>query len=611
MLLLTVLSLLFFVGSFKKSLFAYLFLLFAAVSFGIGVLHHNNDFLNFAKIVRCQEGMDQKKIFCFKNLRLDGSYGSNIQRIDVIDTKTPYIKYVLYDGLINDHITTHTTANYVFDRRVITGLVDKPNIFIIGTAAEGILRPTVAQQGTVDGVEINKAIMKIMRGPYYDFTKKIYDDIDEFHVADGRSFLKGSTQGKTYDMITLINTHMMRTAGHFGPPEYLHSKEALNEFLNRLSANGYLVFEERNAHEQAEQGVLRIVATIIKALEERGIDNPLDHIFVYDWYGNRSRNRGNLYTNILVKKTPLNDQDWKAINVWAYSLGIYEERKEIIALHPTDVVHPEFQNTEETSSFIPRLNTLLDEYASNGIIPSIIDGVSIEPITDDRPYPWISIESTKLLQRKLLISALVCGGVLLAMLLFFCLFDRSLFRRSMYPFTSYFALLGLGYMIIEIGLLNFYQMFLGSPTYSLVFVLGTLLLSSGIGSLLSGKYSKGKAVIILMSLILLCLYHMLVNRQLISSISSVHALTIILVTLSIVPLGFCMGLPFPYGIEALKKKVSDKYTSLMFGINVVFGAFATMLGMYLSVIVGFQATFFVGILCYIVAFLIFRKWVAN
>jgi len=51
---------------------------------------------------------------------------------------------------------------------------------------------------------------------------------------------------------------------------------------------------------------------------------------------------------------------------------------------------------------------------------------------------------------------------------------------------SYFAGAGVGYLAIEVALLQKYGLFLGHPNYALSIVLAALLLATGVGSLLSG-----------------------------------------------------------------------------------------------------------------------------
>ena len=53
--------------------------------------------------------------------------------------------------------------------------------------------------------------------------------------------------------------------------------------------------------------------------------------------------------------------------------------------------------------------------------------------------------------------------------------------------TLYFALIGIGFMMVEIGLLQRMTVFLGHPIYSLAVLLFSLILTTGMGSFLSEK----------------------------------------------------------------------------------------------------------------------------
>ena len=52
---------------------------------------------------------------------------------------------------------------------------------------------------------------------------------------------------------------------------------------------------------------------------------------------------------------------------------------------------------------------------------------------------------------------------------------------------GYFALIGLGFMFVEIGLLSRLSVFLGHPTLALAVLLGGLISFTGVGSLLSAR----------------------------------------------------------------------------------------------------------------------------
>ena len=60
--------------------------------------------------------------------------------------------------------------------------------------------------------------------------------------------------------------------------------------------------------------------------------------------------------------------------------------------------------------------------------------------------------------------------------------------RGYYLF--YFSCLGLGFMLVEIPLIQKFILLLGQPLYSISTILAALLVSSGVGSMLSGRISE-------------------------------------------------------------------------------------------------------------------------
>ena len=87
---------------------------------------------------------------------------------------------------------------------------------------------------------------------------------------------------------------------------------------------------------------------------------------------------------------------------------------------------------------------------------------------------------TVLLDLLLLVTGLtlICIALPLA-------FARTAVRRSDGALLAFFAAIGLGFMLVEISMLQRLIIFLGHPIYSLSLILFTLLLAGGIGSRLS------------------------------------------------------------------------------------------------------------------------------
>jgi hypothetical protein len=167
--------------------------------------------------------------------------------------------------------------------------------------------------------------------------------------------------------------------------------------------------------------------------------------------------------------------------------------------------------------------------------------------------------------------------------------------------TLYFALIGMGFMLIEIGLLQRMSIFLGHPVYSLSVLLSTLILSTGIGSFLSEKLplrSRGRLVfwgaatgVYAFSLpwILGPLFVALSAAELAARIAVCVAL--------IAPAGILLGFGFPTGMR-LVSSIDPKPTPWFWGINGAAGVLASILAVTLSLALGISATLVLGALCY-------------
>ena len=168
--------------------------------------------------------------------------------------------------------------------------------------------------------------------------------------------------------------------------------------------------------------------------------------------------------------------------------------------------------------------------------------------------------------------------------------------------TLYFALIGMGFMLIEIGLLQRLSIFLGHPVYSLSVLLSSLILSTGIGSFLSEKLvlgSKGRLAIwgaaagsyaLALPFVFGPLFEALSAAELGARIAASVAL--------IAPAGILLGFGFPTGMR-LVSVIDAKPTPWFWGINGAASVLASIIGVTLSLAFGIAATLVLGALCYL------------
>ena len=174
---------------------------------------------------------------------------------------------------------------------------------------------------------------------------------------------------------------------------------------------------------------------------------------------------------------------------------------------------------------------------------------------------WLPFLQGEFLVLLLFIQAL---GVAIVLILGPAFFHRkkSHFKNSnTRKIFLYFSMIGLSFMFVEITLIQKFILFLGHPLYSAALIIFALLLSSGIGSLLSkkllGQNPRRKVIIpLLLSSVLILLYVWLIPVFFTWFIGLEIAPKMFLAFSLIIPLGFLMGFPFPTGIRLLEKTES-------------------------------------------------------
>jgi len=203
----------------------------------------------------------------------------------------------------------------------------------------------------------------------------------------------------------------------------------------------------------------------------------------------------------------------------------------------------------------------------------------------------------------LLILALLASAVLILLPL---LFHRrqpgaptgTKQRRPRWRVFAYFAMLGLGYLFVEIPLMQHFILFLGHPIYAFAAVLFAILLFSGLGSMISARLSLPRTLVVLIGAIVLyplvlpLVFRLLLGQSL--------GLRLLISVLSLAPLGFLMGVPFPRGIEIIGGLAPD-LIPWAWGINGCTSVLASILSAMLAISFGFSRVLVGASVAYLVA----------
>ncbi|HEY6966716.1 MAG TPA: hypothetical protein VI229_04535, partial [Burkholderiales bacterium] len=173
--------------------------------------------------------------------------------------------------------------------------------------------------------------------------------------------------------------------------------------------------------------------------------------------------------------------------------------------------------------------------------------------------------------------------------------DRSL--------VAFFGAIGLGFMFVELALLQRLSLFLGNPAYGIGVALFCLLLAGGAGSYLAGRWQPLAALQgprILGALAALLALEALLLPQVLALAQAAELPARLAVCVALLaPAGLLMGTAFPLGVRAAAAK--PQILPWLWGINGAASVLASVAAAAVSLELGIAANLWLGALCYVAA----------
>lgn len=454
----------------------------------------------------------------------------------------------------------------------------------------------------ITAVEINPIFVKLLTGleDYADFAGLSKLEGVDFVVDEARSWFTRTRQ--TFDVIqmSLVDTWAATTAGAFTLSENgLYTREAWQIFFERLTPKGVFSVSRWYAPGNLNE-TGRMVSLATAALLASGKKNPRRHIFL--------ASAGNIAT-LLVLRSPLSRAD----------LAVLEETAERYRYQV--LISPSIRPASEVlHNIITSVNEdALELYTSNLEL-------DLTPPTDDRPFFFNQLPPTKILESFFSADAAIANrpgavsGNLAATVTLVILFlisaglvgvtiiapilpaIKDVGGRLVTAGTGYFLLIGIGFMTVEIALLQRMTVFLGHPIYSLSVVLFTLILAAGIGSFISDRLKLDSvprfAIWSLLTGGYIVALPLWLPDLLITFDSADLSSRVGLAIGVIAPAAFLMGFGFPTGMRLISA-VDRRPTPWFWGINGAAGVLASIFAVANSISFGISATMNVGAACYL------------
>lgn len=497
----------------------------------------------------------------------------------------------------------------------------KPSVLVIGSGGGAeVLDALHYGARSVTAVEINPIINEVISGSMNDFWGGMFR-LPEVKLVteEGRSFVRRSRE--TYDAIISVHTisNAAVASGALSLSEnYVLTREAFEDYFDRLAPDGVIFFTRPESH------IGRLFATAREALERRGVTNPAAHFYAYrippdDWEKERfGENRPAFEAGFLVKKAPFT----------------VEEQQKMEALIGVGQPPRDRRPAPESlySLAAPQVGSLLHTILTTPNLPAFYESQvrQYEPATDDRPFfnhhtRWSSINwqtFSELFTHKKLgmlmlgdlpvaeISLLVLLAQTMVIAAVLILLPLARFSRAglqvpqRWNFLLYFAALGFGFITIEMALLSHFTLFLGQPVYTYAVILASLLVFTGIGSSLTGRFTADphRALLRIVPLLLVVLLITALGLRLIfgAALGLDLWLRIVIAVIVLMPLGILLGMPFPLGLHI----VSGDAAALVpwaWGVNGFFTVIGTVSALILGMAFGFKIVLLLGASCYLVA----------
>ena len=433
----------------------------------------------------------------------------------------------------------------------------------------------------------------------------------ELAVSSGRSYLR-STNNR-YDVIQLSLTdsyHPVNSGAYSLGEDYRYTLESFSDMLDCLEQNGLLVVT-RWLQEQPSEW-LRTFTLAVSTLEARGED-PQKQIVALRGY-----NTGTL----LVKNGSFNSNELALIRAFidekafdlVFAPDIQFEEINRSNILPEEVYYQTFSDVIENK----QRDVFYEQYVYD-----------VRPPVDDHPFfghyfkwsqigvIWQSLGTTWqpfggagfLVILGIFGLAVILASVMIILPAIVKKETKNPPVKGNIRIFIYFGMIGLGFLLVEMPMIQQFILYLDHPTYAMAVVLFSLLLFSGFGSRWGSRILSIYTALLIL-LVFLTGWLFLIPALLRATLGLPLAARISMSIISVAPIGFLMGIPFPAGLEWMRESLLrdeknhvEGMVAWLWAVNGSTSVIASILSSLLSLSFGFNRTLVVGIICYLGAWI--------
>jgi hypothetical protein len=445
-------------------------------------------------------------------------------------------------------------------------------------------------QRRVDVIELNQGIVDVVDKDLRRWSGSPYTlPRVSTAVGDGRSIL--AARDTKYDQIHIgfTDTLSANSATAFALTENnLYTTEAFDEYFDHLRPNGIL--NVSRLYRLVGDEALRATVLTLESLRKRGIAHPENNVVVLLGHDIL----GELFGTVLARPRAWTPSELARLRALAKRDGVE------IAMAPGGPYRLEWAALHQAPSPAAFCASYrMDVCAPTDDKPFFFNMRRLQDVGKAPPPGYLySVDPFRVLLLTLGILAVLCGvGFVLPLVAA---------RRAGRPGTaalSFFAFIGLGFLLLEIVLIQRFVLFLGFPTYALSVVLFALLVFTGLGALLSSRGAPRRMLTAALAAVAVMTAAAAFGLQplLRALIDLPFALRVAVSVALLAPAGIAMGMAMPIGLRRLQA-LAPTGVPWAWAVNGLTSVLASALAVAIAITAGFTIATLASCACYVAAF---------
>ncbi|MEK6224685.1 MAG: hypothetical protein AABM40_00160 [Chloroflexota bacterium] len=494
-------------------------------------------------------------------------YAFLIDRSYPTESRPPALAMELDMGALTPIISASAPGDVaVLDASILGApyeVAPRSNVLVIGPGG-GIDVMTALRHGarSVTAVEVNRAVVSLMRGPYAAYSGDLYFDPRVHLVEDeARSFVRRSAERYDLVVMTVVDSFAALSSGAYALTEsYLYTEQAMADYLDHLAPGGTLAVGRWYRDPPVE--ITRTFRIAVAGLSALGRSDPERHIAVLR-YGN--------FGLLLIGDR-------------AYAAADVARLQDFAARHGFEVAYDPLRPSAPFTA-----------------------SAAESPATDDRPFFFDTVPLSAVLSGAadlpygygILLSALVLAlalGIGFAVLPLYAGARRA-GGRALPPGTTTSIAIGLGFIATELVLLQRLTLYLGQPSLALAVGIAALLGGAACGSAVSSRLPRGARLPALLSavglLLTLALLPVVTDATLAAPLMVRVAVALGAATL----VGLPLGSVFPKVVSDVGAK-DARLVTWVWAVNGTASVVGAVLATAIALAVGFTGLGAAAVVCY-------------